>query len=131
MQMPGRTRRVHDPGLDILRLQNHVWLTLFFGLQCTLVGYCCAVNVWCAMTHLRAGDPRSRPVCLSWLACVGIGAGSVLGFVIPALGVVDLFDYCRLAMCACVALFAVASARSWQRKLDPHRKLIWATGARL
>jgi len=34
-------------------------------------------------------------------------------------------------MCGCVAAFSVSSARSWQRKLDPWRGLIRATGARL
>jgi hypothetical protein len=81
--------------------------------------------------HLRAGDPRSRPVAKAWLISIGLGAGSIVGFLIVFPGAVGWFDYCRLAMCAAVAVFAVASARSWQRKLDPYRNLIRPTGARL
>jgi hypothetical protein len=120
----------HDPGHDILQLPHHGWLTIFFVLQCALVGYYGGINAWCARVHLR-GDSRSRPVALAWLVCVGLGGGSMLGFLLPALGLVDWFDYCRLAMCACVAVFAVSSARSWQRKLDQWRGLIQVTGARL
>jgi len=120
----------HDPGNDILQLPHQGWLITFFGFQCTLVGYYGGINAWCARVHLR-GDSRSRPVALAWLVCVGLGGGSMLGFLLPALGLVDWFDYCRLAMCACVAVFAVSSARSWQRKLDQWRGLIQVTGARL
>jgi hypothetical protein len=120
----------HNPGHDVLRVQDHGWLTMFFGLQCTLVGYYCGVNAWCALVHLR-GDSRSRPVAMAWLISVGLGAGSMLGWLLPALGVVEWYDYCRLAMCAAVTVYAVASARSWQRKLRPYRKLMQVTGARL
>jgi len=120
----------HDPGHDILQPPQHGWLAGFFGIQCALVGYYAGINAWCARVHLR-GDSRSRPVALAWLVCVGLGGGSMLGFLLPALGLVDWFDYCRLAMCVCLAVFAVASARSWQRKLDPYRGLIKVTGARL
>jgi hypothetical protein len=121
----------HNPGPDLFLLPHHAWLSLFFGLQCVLVGYYCGINAWCARVHLRAGDPRSRPVAKAWLVSIGLGAGSIVGFLIICLGAVEWFDYCRLAMCAAVAVYAVASARSWQRKLDPYRKLIRATGARL
>jgi hypothetical protein len=120
----------HDPGHDILQLPHHGWLTIFFVLQCALVGYYGGINAWCARVHLR-GDSRSRPVALAWLVCVGLGGGSMLGFLLTALGLVDWFDYCRLAMCVAVAIFAVASCRSWQRKLDQWRGLIKVTGARL
>jgi hypothetical protein len=120
----------HNPGHDIVQFQDHHWLTMFFGLQCTLIGYYCGVNAWCAVVHLR-GDPRARPVALAWLISVGLGAGAILGWLIPALGLIEWFDYSRVAMCAAVTVYAVASARSWQRKLDPYRKLIRATGARL
>jgi hypothetical protein len=131
IQLFWHSTATHDPGPDLFLLQHHPWLSLFFGLQCTLVGYYCGINAWCARVHLRAGDPRSRPVALSWLVSIGLGAGSIVGFVIVALGAPGWFDYCRLAMCAAVTVFAVASARSWQRKLDPYRKLIQATRARL
>jgi hypothetical protein len=130
MQLFWHSSVTHNPSHDILRLEHQGSLLLFFGLQCTLVGYYCGINAWCASVHLRASR-ASRPVALSWLVCVGLGAGSMLGFLLPSLGLVEWFDYCRLAMCACVTLFAVASARSWQRKLDPYRNLIRATGARL
>jgi hypothetical protein len=120
----------HAPGHDILQAPHDGWLTIFFGFQFMLFGYFGGMNAWCARVHLR-GDSRSRPVALAWLVCVGLGAGSMLGFLLPALGLVDWFDYSRLGMCAAVAIFAVASARSWQRKLDPYRSLIRATGTRL
>ena len=40
-------------------------------------------------------------------------------------------DYIRPVICLQVTIFAVTSARSWQRKLDPWRGLIRVTGARL
>jgi hypothetical protein len=56
----------------------------------------------------------------------------MLDLVITSLGWEWFNDgYGRLAMCIAVTIFAVASARSWQRKLDPYRNLIRATGARL
>ena len=119
-----------NPAHDIFVLPHDHWLSLFFGIQCTLVGYYCVLNAWCAKTHLHAGDLRSRPVAIAWLVAIGLGIGSIVGFVIIALGGAGWFDYCRLAMCAAVAVFAVASARSWQRKLEQWCKLIRATGAR-
>jgi hypothetical protein len=136
MQLFWHSRVTHMSASDIFYLfqlphHPHHWLTAFFVIQWTLIGYNCGINAWCAWTHLRAGDPRSRPVALSWLVSVGLGAGSMIGFLLPTLGLIDWFDYCRLAMCAAVALFAVASARSWQRKLEQWRGLIKVTGARL
>ena len=132
MQLFWRSCVTHHPGHDIFALQHHHhWLTMFFGLQCLMLGYYGGINAWCAMTHLR-GDPRSRPVVLVWLVCVGLGAAAMLDLVLTSLGWWSWFnDYGRLAMCAAVAIFSVASARSWQRKLDPYRNLIRATGARL
>jgi hypothetical protein len=67
-----------------------------------------------------------------WLVCVGLGAGAMLDLVITSLGWGWFNDgYSRLAMCAAVTIYAVASARSWQRKLDQWRGLIKVTGARL
>jgi hypothetical protein len=131
MQLFWQSPVTHDPGHDIFALQHHHWLTMFFGLQCLLLGYYGGINAWCALTHLR-GDPRSRPVALVWLVCVGLGAGAMLDLVITSLGWEWFNDgYGRLAMCIAVTIFAVASARSWQRKLDPYRNLIRVTGARL
>jgi hypothetical protein len=131
MQLFWQSPVTHDPGHDIFAVQHHHWLTMFFGLQCLLLGYYGGINAWCALTHLR-GDPRSRPVALVWLVCVGLGAGAMLDLVITSLGWEWFNDgYGRLAMCIAVTIFAVASARSWQRKLDPYRNLIRATGARL
>jgi hypothetical protein len=131
MQLFWHSRVTHNPGHDIFALQHDHWLTMFFGLQCLLLGYYGGINAWCAMSHLR-GDPRSRPVALVWLVCVGLGAGAMLDLVITSLGWEWFNDgYGRLSMCGAVAIFAVASARSWQRKLDPYRNLIRATGARL
>jgi hypothetical protein len=131
MQLFWHSSVTHDPAHDIFALQHHHWLTMFFGLQCLLLGYYGGINAWCAMTHLR-GDPRARPVALVWLVCVGLGAGAMLDLVITSLGW-EWFNggYGRLAMCAAVTIYAVASARSWQRKLEQWRGLIKVTGARL
>jgi hypothetical protein len=131
MQLFWRSTVTHNPSHDIFALQHHHWLTIFFGLQCLLLGYFGAINAWCARTHLR-GDPRSRPVALVWLVCVGLGAGAVLDLVLTSMGWWSWFnDYGRLAMCAAITIYAVASARSWQRKLDQWRGLIQVTGTRL
>ena len=81
-------------------------------------------------SHLR-GDPRAKPVALTWLTCIGIGAISMLGWLLPWLHWTTWYDYGRIAMCGCLTAYAIASARSWQRKLDHWRGLIQATGARL
>jgi hypothetical protein len=126
-----RSPAANNPSPDFLQLPHHPWLTAFFAFHMILSGYYCGINAWCARVHLRAGDPNSRPVAMSWLICIGLGAGCLVGWLIPALGLIRFFDYGRLAMCGCVTVYAVASARSWQRKLHPYRKLIRATGARL
>ena len=59
MQLFWHSSVTHDPRHDIFALQHHHWLTMFFGLQCLLLGYYGGINAWCAMTHLR-GDPRAR-----------------------------------------------------------------------
>jgi len=121
----------HNPGHDIFALPHRHWLTIFFGVQCLLLGYFGAINAWCAWTHLR-GDPRSRPVALMWLVCVGLGAGALLDLVLTSMGWWSwVNDHGRLATCAAITIYAVASARSWQRKLDQWRGLITVTGARL
>jgi hypothetical protein len=131
MQLFWQSPVTHNPGHDIFALPHHHWLTMFFGLQCLLLGYFSGINAWCAITHLR-GDPRSRPVALVWLVCIGLGAGAMLDLVITSLGWQWFNDgYGRLAMCAAVTIYAISSARSWQRKLAPYRGLITVTGARL
>jgi hypothetical protein len=119
----------HNPHHDIYRLSHDHWLTMFFVVQCLLLGYYGGINAWCALAHLRS-DPRSRPVALAWLVCTGLLAGGMVGFVIASLHSVP-GDYIRPVMCVAVTIFAVTSARSWQRKLDPWRRLIRVTGARL
>jgi hypothetical protein len=131
MQLFWHSSVTHNPAHDIYQLPHDQWLPIFFGLQCLLIGYYGGFNVWCAMTHLRAGDPRSRPVALAWLVCMGLGTGAMVTFVILALGGGAWFDCCRLGMCAAATVFALASARSWQRKLDQWRGFITVTGARL
>jgi len=53
------------------------------------------------------------------------------GWLFPWLGWTAWYDWGRITMCIAVAVFAVVSARSWRRKLDPWRGLIKVTGARL
>jgi hypothetical protein len=130
MQLFWRSSGTHNAGHDLFALHHDHWLSLYFGLLWTLLGYYGGLIAWCALTHLRR-DPRARPVALTWLACVGLGAGAMLGWLVPSLGVPDWYDCSRLAMCASVALYAVSSARSWQRKLEQWRGLIQVTDARL
>jgi hypothetical protein len=125
-----RSRVTHDPGHDLFRLPHEGWLTAYWAVLVALLVYYCGLNAWIARVHLRA-DPRAKTVALAWLACVGLGAIAVTGWLLPALHVIGYADYGRLAMCACVTVFSFISARSWRRKLAPYRDLIKATGSRL
>ena len=120
----------HNPDHDLFRLPHDWWLNAYFGVFWTVLVYYGVFNAWVALAHLRA-DPRSRPVALTWLACVGLGAVAMLGWLLPWLHWGAWYDYGRIAMCASVTAYAIASARSWQRKLDQWRGLITVTGARL
>jgi hypothetical protein len=125
-----RSAVTHNPGNDLFQLGHDGWLGAYFALFWTLLVYYCGLNVWVALAHLR-GDPRAKPVALTWLVCVGLGAGAMAGWLFPWLGWTAWYDWGRLTMCVAVAAFAVASARSWQRKLNPWRRLIQGTGAHL
>ena len=120
----------HNPGNDLFQLGHDGWLSVYYTLLWTLLVYYAGINAWVALAHLRR-DPRARPVALTWLVCVGLGAVAMLGWLMPWLGLAAWCDYGRIAMGACVSAVAVSSARSWQRKLDPWRGLITVTGARL
>ncbi|WP_156747088.1 hypothetical protein [Mycobacterium sp. E2733] len=120
----------HNPGNDLFRLGHDGWLGTYFALFWALLVYYGGLNAWIALAHLR-GDPRARPVALTWLVCVGLGAGAMVGWLFPWLGWTAWYDWGRLTMCVAVTVFAVASARSWQRKLRQWRGLIKVTGARI
>jgi hypothetical protein len=45
--------------------------------------------------------------------------------------VTDWYGCGRIAMCVATVIYSVASAPSWQRKLDQWRRLIQVTAARL
>jgi hypothetical protein len=120
----------HNPGNDLFQLEHDGWLGTYFALFWTLLVYYGGLNAWVALAHLR-GDPRAKPVALTWLVCVGLGAGAMAGWLFPWLGWTAWYDWGRLTMCIAVAFFAVASARSWRRKLATWRDLIKVTGARL
>jgi hypothetical protein len=119
-----------NPSHDLFQLGHDRWLSVYYTLLWTLLVYYCGVNAWVALRHLR-GDPRAKPVALTWLVCIGLGALAMLGWLMPWLGLATWCDYGRIVMCASVVAFSVASARSWQRKLDQWRDLIRVTGARL
>jgi len=53
------------------------------------------------------------------------------GWLLPWMGWTAWYDWGRVTMCIAVAVFAVASLRSWRRKLAAWRGLIKVTGARL
>ena len=120
----------HNPGNDLFQLGHDGWLATYFALFWTLLVYYSGLNAWVALAHLR-GDPRAKPVALAWLVCVGLGAGAMAGWLFPWLGWTAWYDWGRLTMCIAVAVFAVASARSWRRKLDQWRGLIKVTQARI
>lgn len=130
MMLFWQTQASHDPGNDLFRLGNHAWLSWYFMVFWSLMIYYGGLNAWIALAHFR-GDPRSRPVALTWLVCVGLGAGAMLGWLLPWLGWAAWYDWGRITMCVAVTTYALISARSWRRKLDPWRRLIAATGARL
>ena len=59
------------------------------------------------------------------------GAGAMLGWLLPWLGWAAWYDWGRITMCLAVAVYGLASAHSWQRKLAAWRGLIKVTRARL
>lgn len=120
----------HDPGHDLFQLGRDNWLSVYFMVFWALLIYYGGLNAWVALAHLR-GDPRARPVALTWLVCIGLGALAMLGWLLPWLHWSSWYDYGRIAMCASVTAYANASARSWQRKLDQWRGLIKVTRARI
>jgi hypothetical protein len=120
----------HNPGHDLFKLGHDGWLSVFYTLLFTLLVYYGGLNAWVALAHLH-GDPRAKPVALTWLVCIGLGALAMAGWLLPWLGWTAWYDWGRLTMCLAVAVFAIGSARSWQRKLNQWRNLIMATGARL
>jgi hypothetical protein len=120
------THASHDPTPDLFRIpHDHHWIQAYFAVLWTLLVYLNALNAWVAL-HLRR-DPRSRPVAHAWLIGVGIGAGGLLGWALPWMHVTGWYDWGRIAMCAATTVFAIATARSWQRKLGPWRRLIKVT----
>jgi hypothetical protein len=120
----------HNPGNDLFQLRHDVWLSVYYTLLWTLLVYYGGLTAWVALAHLR-GDPRAKPVALTMLVCIGLGALAMLGWLLAWMHWSSWYDYGRIVMCACMVAFSVASARSWQRKLAPYRDLIKATGARL
>ena len=131
MMLFWQSRESHHGIADLYRVPPpHPWLNVYFSVLCVLIVYYGGLLAWVALRHLR-GDPRAQPVALMMLVCVGLGAVAMVGWVPPWLHWSGWYDWGRLTMCLAVGLYAVASARSWQRKLDQWRGLIKVTGARL
>ncbi|MCV7442433.1 hypothetical protein H7K33_09375 [Mycobacterium paraense] len=125
-----RTSASHDPTPDMFQIpHDHHWIEAYFAVVWLLLLYLGALNAWVALRLRR--DPRSRPVARAWLIGVGFGAGGMVGWALPWLHLTAWYDWGRLAMCAATTVFAIATARSWQRKLDPWRDLLKATRARI
>jgi hypothetical protein len=125
-----RTEASHDPTPDLFQIpHHHHWIEAYFAILWTLLVYLGALNAWVALT-LRQ-DPRSRPVAHAWLIGVGIGAVAMFGWALPWMHITGWYDWGRLSMCVAVTVFTIAAARSWQRKLDPWRRLIQGTRARI
>jgi hypothetical protein len=120
----------HNPGHDLFQLHHDWWLSMYFMLLWALLVYYGGLTAYVALSHLH-GDPRAKPVARTWLVCLGLGAAAMLGWLLPWLHWTAWYDWGRIAMCASVTAYAIASARSWQRKLDQWRGLITVTGARL
>jgi hypothetical protein len=119
----------HDPTPDLFLIPHHHWLEAYFAVVWTLLVYLGAVNAWVALNLCQ--DPRSRPVAHAWLIGVGIGAGAMLGWALPWMHITGWYDWGRMSMCAATTVYAIATARSWQRKLHPWRRLINVTQARI
>jgi hypothetical protein len=116
--------------LDARELPGYPWSFAYLALLFTLLLYYAGLNLSVALAHLR-GDPRARPVALTWVACLGVGAIGTACWLLPLSGVTAWYDFGRIGMCVCVVAYSVSSARSWQRKLDQWRDLLKATGTRL
>lgn len=126
-----QTELSHNPIHDMYEIDGpHPWLNVYFAVHWSLLIYYGGLIAWVALAHLR-GDPRAKPVAVTWLVCVGLGAGAGVGWLLPWLHRSGGYDWGRITMCLAVAAFAVASARSWQRKLSQWRGLIDGTGARI
>ena len=124
------TKASHNPMPDMFLIpHDHHWIEAYFAVFWTLLVYLGVLNAWVAL-HLRR-DPRSRPVAHAWLIGVGIGAGAMLGWALPWMHVTPWYDWGRMAMSVAITVFAIATARAWQRKLDPWRRLIQVTRARI
>jgi hypothetical protein len=124
------TQASHDPTPDLFLIpHDHHWIQTYFTVLWTLLAYLGALNAWVAL-HLRH-DPRSRPMAHAWLIGVGIGAGALLGWMLPWMHITGWYDWGRIAMCVATTVFAIATARSWRAKLAPYRGLIRVTRARL
>lgn len=124
-----QSRVSHDRANDMFKIADHHWMAAYFAVLWTLLIYYGALNAWVALEFRR--DPRSRRVARAWLLGLGFGAVAMFGWLWPWLGLTHWYDAGRIAMCAAVTVFSISSALSWQRKLDPWRGLIRATGARL
>jgi hypothetical protein len=126
-----QTRASHNPMPDMFQIpHDHLhWIEAYFAVLWTLLVYLGALNAWVALNLRR--DPRSRPVAHAWLIGVGIGAGGMLGWALPWMHITGWYDWGRIAMSAATTVFAIATARAWQRKLDPWRRLITGTQAHI
>jgi hypothetical protein len=125
-----RTQASHDPMPDMFQIShNDHWGDAYFAVVWALLVYLGALNAWAALNLRR--DPRSRLVAHAWLIGVGIGAGAMLGWALPWMHITAWYDWGRICMCGATTVFAIAIARSWQRKLDPWRGLIKVTRARI
>jgi hypothetical protein len=123
------TQASHNPMPDLFQIPVNHRIEAYFAVVWTLLVYLGALNAWVALNLRR--DPRSRPVAHAWLIGVGIGAGAMLGWVLPWMHITAWYDWGRLSMCVATTVFAIATARSWQRKLGPWRGLIKVTHARI
>jgi len=121
------SRASHSPAHDLLSEPPGPWLSVYLAVFVGLIIYGNIINAGLGLVHLR-GDQRARPVALVWMGCAGLGTIALLVLLLPALHITACwYSWCRVAMCVALAVFSVASARSWQRKLDPYRRLIEGT----
>ena len=84
-----------------------------------------------APVHLARERSTTYAIIQLAVSLVLLGALAMLGWLLAWMQWSSWYDYARIAMCFAVAVFAIASARSWQRKLAGWRGLIKVTGARL
>ena len=121
------TQASHDPTPDLFLIpHDHHWIHAYFVVLWALLVYLGALNAWVAM-NLRQDPAHRRQWPTHGSSQWASVPGRLLGWALPWMHLTAWYDWGRMSMRAPRNLFAIATARSWQRKLHPFRVLIKAT----